>query len=485
MAPEEKHIGYCSWCFRKTKHVLVEKNYLRRNVYKCGGCRKKTLICRYCQDMAKGGDTWDDECCAVHDGKIADFKKLSMELRDITQWKKIVERSGVNMVKAGKITVGVLAGAGIVATGGAIAAPAIGGAVGGITGLSGAAAASKGLAFLGGGSLAAGGLGMAGGVAAVAISAGVLGGVGGGLLVNKYANSINGFAIALRNKGVSSKPAVVFVNGFLSEGESLIRDWRPVLKKYYADRNWYEVAWESKRLRSLGATVLGVGATKILEKTALKLAQVAARNAASKLNPILWTKIIADVLGNDWHVAMVRAEQTGAMLADLILRTKSPKEFVLFGHSLGARVVYYTLLALSRHRGKPRVREAHLFGGAVGCDRGSWLGVDKAVSGKIYNYYSNNDRVLYYLYPLGTLFTSSPIGRNPIEVRSASIRNVNVSSSVDGHGEFKPNAPKFLIQKGGAKAVPMARTPSSPRSQSKTQRKRSRSNLGHIRASGR
>jgi hypothetical protein len=61
-----------------------------------------------------------------------------------------------------------------VATAG-VAAPAIGTAVGGTMGLTGAAATSAGLAALGGGSLAAGGAGMAGGTALI----GALGGLGG------------------------------------------------------------------------------------------------------------------------------------------------------------------------------------------------------------------------------------------------------------------------------------------------------------------
>ncbi len=54
-----------------------------------------------------------------------------------------------------------------------VAAPAIGTAIGGAMGLSGAAATSAGLAALGGGSLAAGGFGMAGGVLLVKVAAGL------------------------------------------------------------------------------------------------------------------------------------------------------------------------------------------------------------------------------------------------------------------------------------------------------------------------
>ena len=74
-------------------------------------------------------------------------------------------------------------GAACVLTGG-LAAPAIGAAVGGIMGLSGAAATSAGLAAIGGGALAAGGLGMAGGTAIIEAVAG-----GAGLVGTKIALS--------------------------------------------------------------------------------------------------------------------------------------------------------------------------------------------------------------------------------------------------------------------------------------------------------
>lgn len=60
-----------------------------------------------------------------------------------------------------------------------LAAPAIGAAIGGAMGLSGAAAASAGLALLGGGAVAAGGFGMAGGTAVI-IGLGGLAGAGAG-----------------------------------------------------------------------------------------------------------------------------------------------------------------------------------------------------------------------------------------------------------------------------------------------------------------
>lgn len=78
----------------------------------------------------------------------------------------------------------VVAGGGVVALVGVVAAPLAGaalsaaglGAAGGT--LSGAAASSAGLAALGGGSMAAGGMGVAGGTAVVSAAAGALGTAG-------------------------------------------------------------------------------------------------------------------------------------------------------------------------------------------------------------------------------------------------------------------------------------------------------------------
>ena len=70
----------------------------------------------------------------------------------------------------------------IALTGGA-AAPFIGGIIGGVMGLSGAAAVSAGLAFLGGGAIAAGGLGMVGGTIALIGGGAILGsGLGSGFI---------------------------------------------------------------------------------------------------------------------------------------------------------------------------------------------------------------------------------------------------------------------------------------------------------------
>lgn len=71
--------------------------------------------------------------------------------------------------KTGKYTVVILGGLAVTYFTAGVAAPYVGGAIGGMAGLNGAAAVSYGLAFLGGGAVAAGGFGIAGGSMVVGV----------------------------------------------------------------------------------------------------------------------------------------------------------------------------------------------------------------------------------------------------------------------------------------------------------------------------
>jgi hypothetical protein len=44
---------------------------------------------------------------------------------------------------------------------------------------------------------------------------------------------------------------------------------------------------------------------------------------------------------------MVKSSMTGLLLADLISRVKGKEKFILMGNSLGCRVIFYALNALS------------------------------------------------------------------------------------------------------------------------------------------
>ena len=130
--------------------------------------------------------------------------------------------------------------------------------------------------------------------------------------------------------------------------------------------------------------------------------------------------------GNRWCCV------TGVLLSDIISRTQG--DYILCGHSLGARVIYYALTSLSTKEEK-WIKHVHLLGGAVGNKKKDWEQAANAVDGTIVNYYSEKDMVLATHFKVGTLFSSVPIGKNVIDVDG--VVDVNVTEQVTGHTMYK------------------------------------------------
>ena len=447
------HSAYCSWCFEKTTHKLIEQNYLRRNVYEClnekckemnkvdgNESRKKTLQCRVpsCENMARSGDSWDDELCAEHYGSIASFERLSIRLSDIADYKKIFERDSWNVKKITITGLFIVGGAAIIGPVAFAVAPAIGGAVGAALGYSGAVATNVGLATLGGGALAAGGFGMAGGVTILTATGAMLGGTLGGVISNSYFGEIDGFDIELIKKGIG--PKIIFIDGFLTEKKPDPSDWTQSLKRIYPNNPWYYLRWESKRLYDLGSQLGGHGANAAATQLLKTWAAQASKAAATKAGPAGAAATVAGLVNNPWSVASVKAAQTGVLLADIISRTSD--EYILCGHSLGARVIYYALESLST-KNNCYIDTAHLLGGAVGNHSKDWERASGAVKKVVNNYHSDNDWILATMYKIGTFFSSDPIGRNPILSSDLRLRNHDVSNFVSGHTQHKNNFHKF------------------------------------------
>ncbi len=270
---------------------------------------------------------------------------------------------------------------------------------------------------------------MAGGAAVVGAVGAGLGGYLGGVVSNSYYGDIQDFGISKIKGGKG--PGVIFINGFLTQKDKNTSNWEKQLRLTYPDNPWYYVTWESKRLLDLGKSILGGTGKEGIRVALQQLAKKATKEGAKKFGPLGPILTGFGIATNPWSVALVKAEQTGVLLADIIARTDD--EYILCGHSLGARVIYRTLDSLSTKKHQ-YILDAHLLGGAVGSEKKSWKKAKIAVSGSIVNYRSDNDYVLATMYKLGTFFLSNPIGRDRIDV--AGIINVNVSSRVNGHTEY-------------------------------------------------
>ena len=449
--------AHCSWCLEETVPQVAGKSRLSRTLYRCPSCGRHGVECRACKNLARW-DRFDRELdvgsaisvsqhnqfCAEHRGDVSSFELVDAELEDPAEYERLFKGSKTNLRKAVAIGAGVLGGGAVVVPLAVLAAPAIGGAIGTyFLGLTGAAATSAGLATLGGGAIAAGGLGMAGGTAVIGLGGAALGAGMGALVGKAYFGDIKGFSITQVRTG--EDPAAITINGFLSQKGENHRQWEAIIDGCFSGRAWYHVDWEAKRLFDLGKLMMGGGGRAAFYAAIKTAAKKAAKKAVKRAIPLTAVGEVAAIAKNPWHVALVKAEKTGIVLAD-VLRRCSSRSFVLLGHSLGARVVFSALSGLAELDRKV-IADVHLLGGAVGNEAPLWHHALRSTTGTCFNYHSDLDLVLKHLYRAGTFFASEPIGRMPVEDVDRFV-NVDVTTDVDGHMSYKPIAAEFLNRNG-------------------------------------
>lgn len=405
-----------------------------------------------CNNMARSTGISSDSFCAIHSGTINSFEKLTARISDPTEFAGVLKyKDGLNWSKITKVGSTGIGGALVVTPLAVLAAPALGGLVGSaLLGYSGAVATSAGLAFIGGGSIAAGGFGMVGGTCVVSALGGLAGTAAGGFLANAYLGDIRDFRIDKIRDG--KDPALILVDGFLTEKTGEEKRWISGLGSAYGDRAIYHVKWESKRLHDIGKMITTGAIQSSIEALIREAAKKATQAASQKILPLTIPFALMGVAKNPWIVAMIKAEKTGELLKEMIARCDD-RSFILVGHSLGARVVYRALASfgtISDDMRRSRIVGAYLLGGAVGSEPAdAWSIAAKAVDEKIYSYYSANDMVLKTLYRVGTLFCSKAIGRQPIPTNletSARIESIDVTREVSGHTRYHENLQTIISE---------------------------------------
>lgn len=438
---EKTREGWCSECLSFSSHTKVGSPIYATDVYLCGACGGRTRVCPApgCGNMASRGtsEIRVPKYCAEHRHDIPGFEKASSRVGDLADYEELLtfEKKNLSAVtKVGTFAAVITAGTAVTIVSGGTGLPAaVGGAIGSLQGLSGAAAVSSGLATLGGGSLAAGGLGMAGGTLVVAAGGSALAGGLGASVMSAYVGDDKSFRIDRIHDG-DGIPVVV-ANGFLTQGQSKAHQWQEALVARYPDSPIYEVHWGSKDLKKLAAIVAPRQALLMASKQGGKaLAKRGSKALASKASVwITVPSVLAGLIKNPWHTAMSRADKTGVALASIIARTQV-ESYVLAGHSLGGRVMAVAAETLATSSEAPRVREMHLLGAALGA-KGDWRALSQAVESNIYNYYSTNDPILKFLYATAQA-GSAAVGSRGFRSAFANVKDVNLSGTVKGHSDY-------------------------------------------------
>lgn len=429
--------GWCSCCFTHTTARRVERKQ-SPTAYLCCSCGSPVSVCaaprcpHFASRTARAAGV--PRYCAEHRHEVPGFQKANQRLSRIDAYTTWMRYEKHNYSRTTKLALGSATAVAVVAPMALLAAPAIGGAIGSSAlggGLSGAAATSHGLAMLGGGSVASGGLGMAGGTAVIAAAGAGLGSAMGYTTVSAYVSSDKSFGIQRLKYGTGSP--VLLASGFLTENDDGWGQWRRLVVERYPDSPVYRVFWGSKELKSFAA-LLGMGAGKwIAARTGAKMAARATAKGAAKIPGMAGIAIVQGALANPWHVAVVRADMTGAILADLIERTDEER-FILIGHSLGARVMFATADLLGTKPGPARLESVHLLGAAVSTGN-DLRRVGDSVTDAVWNYYSRDDKVLRILYK-NAQFGRSAVGVAGFKSPMAKIRDRNVTRNVPTHSDY-------------------------------------------------
>ncbi|MEZ9590963.1 DUF726 domain-containing protein [Vibrio breoganii] len=248
-----------------------------------------------------------------------------------------------------------------------------------------------------------------------------------------------------KNKG----PNVIVINGFLSEGGSDTQDWLSAINdSKYSLSAVYHLNWDAGQFFNFNEGLVEKLSMLALNETAKKnIINSLTAVVAGVLTPAslsIYGTLISSVL-TTWYDALHKTEKAGQALSYAIQCCDDDKGYVVMGHSLGARVIFYLLQDLSEVK-KRLINKVFLLGGAIDSEYSidSWEGVESAVQESIYNVYSKHDKTLKLLYQLTTVGMSNPIGITPISSKKKSlIRNydasgrVNGNDSVDAHMEHK------------------------------------------------
>ena len=446
--------SWCSWCNEYSTHVLIGRNIVRRNEFRCEECGNFTLKCRYCENMATnrparaseaGGlksikENWASELCAEHDGSVRDFTKLNTRLACLSEFEQIRRRRKAHLRRAANIAGGVIGSAAVFCPVSYLLAPGFA-AMLGSAGLLGAASTGTAISTLGGAALTSASLaaigpgGMTGGVILLTAAGSALGGREGAAIAGNYFGAVKDFNISKCQDGEG--PALIFINGFLSQKNTDATDWLDATRERYPSNPAYLVTWEASSMSYFGKLAAAKAGPKAVESAVRGLLSRQSWGTRSFKHPLRWLSFVTGLLGNKWHGSMVKAQMTGLILADLIARTDHKDGFILMGHSLGARVIQSLLSALSTTDQK-YVKDVFLLGGAVdGTKADTWGEIARAVDGNVYNIYSERDDVLTLLYRGANAFLSQPIGIRAIRTSGSNVYNFDASSIVEGHMKHK------------------------------------------------
>ncbi|KAJ7608691.1 hypothetical protein FB45DRAFT_945686 [Roridomyces roridus] len=210
----------------------------------------------------------------------------------------------------------------------------------------------------------------------------------------------------------------------------------------------FSVLWEPEMIQETGSA-LSILTGEVLSQIGQTVLQATVMTALmSALQwPIILTKL-GYLIDNPWNNALDRARAAGSVLADVLMqRHLGVRPITLIGFSLGARVIFYALIELAKHKAFGIVQDVFLLGTTVAVSTKTWCETRSVVSGRYVNAYARNDWVLNYLFRATSGGVSTVAGLRPVQ-NVPGLENVDVTDKIAGHMSYRTFMPLILDQLG-------------------------------------
>ena len=172
------------------------------------------------------------------------------------------------------------------------------------------------------------------------------------------------------------------------------------------------------------------------------------KNTSASLTLSLVLTKLGYLIDNPWNNALDRARAAGGILADVLMqRHLGVRPITLIGFSLGARVIFYALLELAKHKAYGIVQDVILLGATLTASTRSWCEARSVISGRFLNGFARGDWVLNYLFRATSGGLSTVAGLRPIQ-NVPGLENIDVTDKIAGHMSYRAFMPLILDQLG-------------------------------------
>lgn len=341
--------------------------------------------------------------------------------------------------RRGIIGAAAVAGGTLMAITGGLAAPAIAAGFGALAPTLGTLVPVIGAS---GFAAAASAAGTVAGSVAVAASFGAAGaGLTGSKMARRTGNIDEFEFIAIGDYHNQGRLAVeILISGFVFSKEDYVRPWEGQID----NMERFVLLWESRNLIAVSTAIQDWLTSSIaleLMRQGAMMTVLSSLVAALALPAVLLSA--TNFIDSKWSIAVDRSDKAGRLLAEVLLKGyQGNRPVTLIGYSLGARVIFSCLQALSEtERNAELVERVVLLGAPIAIKDENWEAARKMVAGRFINAYSTKDWMLGVAFR-ASLLTNGLAGLQPVDVQG--IENVDVTDTIEGHSSYLWSTRKIL-----------------------------------------